>query len=438
MRSLGLRIAGDTATVALLDDDGIRFATCACADLKTTLAQLGADDLRTGAGFAAPALTRVFRFPFTQPGKIRRALPLLIDDHVPGNALDYERKTIISREGDSGIARVFLIPRSAVTAAQAVMLQSGDPRMMQHEALLLLPPPQPGVSAFVWLATHTTTVLSRRDAVITGLTTIPIGRSHLGDNHAVADLRTRMVAALDEPTSVWLVDGWGRGDAEVAALMDGLDDGAPWYWVDEAPGAPADPAERVAWRAALAARERARPLWNLAPPRSLPLVAALRHPLVRNLAPATAVLLLATVLAVSSGTAALEARAKAARAELSAIYERNFPGSRIVDPLRQMRSVVDRASGSKTSAATAPLIARIAEFHSAVSAATKIDLSELRSASGEWALKGEAPDFATVDELKRTLEQLPWARDVRVQRAEQTIDKAAIRFQIAFADGNSP
>ncbi len=438
MESLGLRIDGDQIVAALGSDDGqaeTRTVNLEQVDeLSDWVARAGN---RIAAVFPAGLIGRRLQFPFTQARKIRQVLTIQLDELVPGDLEDYERRTRITKADGVGIAQSTLLARETLAEVRQKLLAiTPEARLLTPEALLVAARDQrPATDALVW-ATPTATTVVAPGAGQDFVFTVPIGTAHLTEHQGVINLVNRIRSGLQSDVTTWHVDGWHSDALSPESIADLLPDGVSVIQHSSPDQQP--PPERLALMAAQAAAGQGRGYWNLAPRGALISGGILSNAKVRKAALPTAIAAILLIVVVQSGTGRLEAQTAATRNEVKKVFLRNFPDSRAVDPIRQMRSVVDRAGGASSAGADlGSVIDNLKSFHSAVSSDSTIDVDEIRASKGVWTVKGEAGDFAAVDELKKSLEGLPWTDEVRVQRAEQTVDKSAIRYSVTWKEKQS-
>lgn len=430
MDSLGLRFSGDQVTAVLVPAAGEpevrRLAVAELASLVDWFARAGS---RVGAVADWPLLARRLTFPFHQARKIQQAVPVLLDDQVPGKLSDWRRLVRTRRTADGGEAWITLLPADAVDTLTGVLPETLSLRFLQPEALL--EEPADG-TVRLWLEANRATVVRSVDGALIA-SSISLGASALAGAGSIVTLRARLAAMVDTPEEVWVIDGPGAQDPRLPGLFEAMLPPVRWQIAAADPQALAEPDAEGARRAALAVRDRRRPVWNLAPRRSLFAAAFRTDPRMRQLLFPVALILLLTVLVLDLGRRTVLAEARALRNEVGAIYQRTFPGSRMIDPVRQMRGILERAGTVDDGGSDVRYIDRLAAISAAVTSTT-ITIGELRTAGNDWTVRGEAPDFATVDRLKSAVASQSWAKDVRVQRAEQTVDGTAIRFQLQWAD----
>lgn len=435
MEALGLRIAGQNVVAALLTDDDCEIRHLSLDALAELDEWFGRAGSRIGVVVAVPLIGRRLRFPFAQPRKIQQAVPQAIDEQVPGDPEDWRRLVRIRRSEDGGEAWVTMARHDDIAAILAALPESAAPRFLTPETLL--DPPADG-TVRLWLEDGRATVV-RADggAILAG--TITPGAAALDQASGAVTLRQRLAAMVDEPEETWIIDGPGAQDPRLPAFLEAMLPPVRWQIAAADPAALPEADAESARRAAVAARARRSPAWNLAPRRRLLSSRVLQSPAVRSLIIPAALAAMLLLVVVDMGRRTVVAEARALRDETNAIYQRTFPGSRLIDPVRQMRAIVQRAGDQASAdAASGRFIDHLADLSSAVTGPT-MAMSELRMSGRDWTLRGDAPDFAAVDALKTTIAGMPWARDVRVQRAEQTVDRTAIRFQLQWQDkGDEP
>lgn len=445
MQSLGLRFGRDEVVAVRVREDGSwESRRLALDELESLTDWVEAAGSRIGAVAAVELHTRLLRFPFSQARKIQQAVPVFLDGQIPGDLDEWLRWTQVDRDHRGGLAEVLLTPQAAVDAIRERLPEDWSLRFLEPEALLMAARRAPD-EALLWCEPDRTTRIARTGTRWTA-TSIPIGGRNPADHPArMATLRARLLAlgGRDDPHSqapaeVWQLAGDPDAIAGVQAALSETE-GPFELRIESVDETTTDLALVAARTAAFAALERARPRWNLAPRRTLLASGLWRSGPVRALGPAVAASLLFGTCAVQSGTRAVEAEAAGLRGEVTQIYRRTFPQGRMIDPARQMRAVVERAGPADAGAGGpgAAFLDRLAVVGSAVTEPALI-ISEIRTAGRDWTLRGDAPDFASVDALKNGIAALDWAANVRVQRAEQTVDRSAIRFQISFADGGTP
>lgn len=437
MSALGLHI-GDTLTAVLLNDDGseqVRVLSYEqmATDLADWLQLVGS---RIGAAFAADIRSRSLTFPFAQSAKIRQVLPLQLEELVPGVNENFEQQTQIGRTSEGGLAIVQLLPSTQAAAARAKLsLLTANARFLEPEALLMAEAQNltPDV-AFLWLSEKNTTVVNVNSLGQLVAVSIPIGAMRLDNAAGVANLQARLWAILKSPPSRVRLDGETQQLLVLADIVKRL---APQASI-ELPSSNNNDAPlpvRVASTAARLSNTRHRAAWNFAPRQPLLSPELIKSGLLKSLGVPLAAVCLLLIVATVSGTRAIHAQADAYTEEISAIFKRNFPRSRDGgDPLRMMRNIVERASKKKPDTQAGKVIEGIAAFHDSITDATGIHLAELRTADGNWSARGEAPDFGGVERIKSAIERAGKFSDVRVQRAEQTPDKAAIRFSLTWEE----
>jgi hypothetical protein len=287
-------------------------------------------------------------------------------------------------------------------------------------------------AALLWLGAKATTIVGLNALGELGAVSIPIGAMRLNDAAGVSNLSSRLRATLKTPPASLRLDG------ETAALPTLLSIARQLLPNCEITSAASD--ERpLAVRVASAAAERVaahhRATWNFAPRRPLLSPELVKSGLLRSLGAPLAIFCLFLIVATVSDTRAIRAEAESQRAEISEIFKRNFPRSRDGgDPLRMMTNIVDRAGKKRPAGSAGKVIEGMAAFHDSITNASGINVAELRTADGNWTMRGEAPDFGGVERIKSALESVEKFSDVRVQRAEQTPDKSAIRFSLTWEE----
>lgn len=442
MSSLGLQLDldGERLTAVRLEESGRWEVETVDADADGIA--LLADWLseaagRVGLSVPAQLIARRPRFPFTQGRKIRQVLPLHLEGGVPGRLDDYDRQVSVGEDAEGGYAAVTLL-RNEVAEGVLDLLESLDltVRFAEPEALVMAQDAATGDEGrhvHIWIGPRRITATVFDDRGFSYAFSIPFGIEQLRDEGAASTLRNRLLAGLHEPVTRWRIDGAFESRDEVESVFAPLEEDIELEVVDRT-GEPNTARGRIALAAARAAASRGRPIWNLAPRPSLISAEIFKDRLVWSLAAPALAAVLFLALSFNAGTGAIEAQAAAYRSNLAEIYSRNFPDSRVVDPVRQMRSVLERYGGRSDEGGTqAPVIERLRSFHEQITAGTELTISEFRVSGREWIAKGEASDFATVDRLKSALDELDWPSGVRVQRAEQTVDRSAIRFQITWS-----
>ncbi|RMF11673.1 MAG: hypothetical protein D6761_13895 [Candidatus Dadabacteria bacterium] len=430
MSTLGLVIDDRDYTAVLFDPETGQAET-----RQGPLAELDAlsewqrqSGARCAAILDAPMYFRRLTFPFAQPRKIRQVLPLQLDEHLPGPPEDFERHVMIGTRDGEGVADVLLVPARDAAQARSALLDAGIlPRTMEPLGLVLADQAEPGQAVVLVGEWRTTIAWSDGNDASPSAATVPLGAGHLQDSAARANLAVRIVAMLpDDARHVALI-----GDASSLESLTPL---------LTARGIEVDPrvqADARHWLATFAARDlvgRRRPVWNLAPRRPLISPEIVQSGILQQVAAPFAALLVMIAVTVITGNHALLAEAGAARAEINEIYRRNFPDSRIVDPLRQMQAVVERAGTARTESEHMPVLQSLVTLHKSLPDDVQFQIDELRSGDGTWLLRGLADDYGTVDRIKAAAESVAAFRNVRVQRAEQTLDKAHVRFTLSWEE----
>ncbi len=435
MEALGLRITGRDVTAALLTGDD-------CEIRRVPLGELAALDdwferagSRIGVVVAVPLLGRRLRFPFAQARKIQQAVPQALDEQVPGDLEDWRRLVRIRRSEDGGEAWVTMARQADIRHILAALPDNVSPRFLTPETLL--DPPSDG-TVRLWIEEERATVVRAAGGALMAGTITP-GSLALDQAAGAVTLRSRLAAMVDEPEETWIIDGPQAQDPRLPAFFEAMVPPVRWQIAAADPATLDEAGAEAARRAALAARNRRTPVWNLAPRRRLLSSSVLQSPSIRPLLLPAAIVAIMLLVVADLGRRTVIAEARALRNETSAIYERTFPGSRMIDPVRQMRAIVQRAGDADaTDKGSARFIDHLGDLSNAVTSPA-LAMSELRMNGRDWTLRGDAPDFAAVDALKTAIASVAWARDVRVQRAEQTVDRMAIRFQLQWQDaGEQP
>ena len=435
MSALGLYFEATGLTAAWLADDGaVSVKRLSFDAAETELADwLQAAGSRIGAAFAAEFRLRTIEFPFTQPGKIRQVLPMQLEDHLPAAAVTFEQQVHIGKIDERGLAVVQLLAKADLEWARSSLLAlTPNARTFEADALMMSESmaSDPNQVA-VWVTSQTTTLVRRHAFGPLTAVSVPIGAARLADAGARANLAARLRGLLPEAPATLYIDGEAEG---VKALADIVRTICPNALIETAAETADNYATRVAVAAADRAVQRKRPQWNLAPRRPLLSPELVKSGLLPAIGAPLAIAIFFTIVATVSGTRKLHVEADANRSEMTAIFERNFPRTRIVDPLRQMQAVVDRAGNKAAAGAAGKVIDGLADFHDRITDASNIALAELRTSTGNWTLRGDAPDYGGVERIKSAIESSPTFTDVRVQRAEQTVDKSAIRFSLAWSE----
>lgn len=196
--------------------------------------------------------------------------------------------------------------------------------VLQPEALL--DEPAEG-TVRLWLEADRATVVRSADgALMAG--SIGLGAAALAGTGSAVTLRSRLAAMVETPEETWVIDGPGAQDPRLPGFFEAMLPPVRWQIAAADPHALADPDAEGARQAALAARDRRRPVWNLAPRRSLFAAGFRTDPRVRPLLVPAALILLLTVIVLDLGRRTVSAEARALRDEVGAIYQRTFPGSR--------------------------------------------------------------------------------------------------------------
>ena len=435
MEALGLRIAGLDVTAALLTDEDCEIRRLRLGELSTLDDWFERAGSRIGIVVGVPLLGRRLRFPFAHARKIQQAVPQALDEQVPGDPDEWRRLVRIRRSEDGGEAWVTMARQDDIRQILAALPENVAPRFLTPETLL---DPPADSTVRLWIeADRATVVRAAAGAVMAG--TITPGSRALDQSAGGVTLRSRLAAMVDEPEETWIVDGPQAQDSRLPAFLEAMLPPVRWQIAAADPAALDEPDAEAARRAALAARNRRTPIWNLAPRRSLLSSKVLQSPAVRRLILPASIAAILLLVVVDLGRRTVVAEARSLRNETTAIYERTFPGSRMIDPVRQMRAIVQRAGDAEAAdAASGRFIDHLEDLSRAVTSPA-LAMSELRMNGRDWTLRGDAPDFAAVDALKTAIAGVAWARDVRVQRAEQTVDRSAIRFQLQWQDaGEQP
>jgi len=170
------------------------------------------------------------------------------------------------------------------------------------------------------------------------------------------------------------------------------------------------------------------PHYNLSPPPFLTLPAPLKGE-IRYLIPFLLFLIPLACIQFASGTSKLKEEIRYYDQSIRAISERLLPGEKIVDPVRQIRSYLERGKGGGKKEMVLP---KLLSLFSNVPQETDLVLDELSYRSFTWIVEGKIKNFSALDLLKEKWGTVEWVSRVEVERAETQPQEGKVLFRIVL------